>query len=99
MAPWSAEIELLLQRMSEMISVRVLLFSTIRGIIGERELSLDLPEDSTIGDLKEEIARLYPASDPAVRSMLTAVNRIFSEDETVLPDQAEVAFFPHVAGG
>jgi molybdopterin converting factor small subunit len=85
--------------MSEMISVRVLLFSTIRGIIGERELFLDLPEDSTVGDLKEEIARIYPASDSAVRTMLTAVNRVFSDDDTELPDQAEVAFFPHVAGG
>ncbi|MCK4489449.1 MAG: MoaD/ThiS family protein [Anaerolineales bacterium] len=34
-----------------------------------------------------------------MESMLTAVNRIFSEDDTALPDQAEIAFFPHISGG
>ncbi len=82
-----------------MIRINVLLFSTIRAIVGKKTLVIDLPQDSTVWDLKLEIARQFPHSDQAVRTMLTSVNRIFSSDEETLVDQAEVAFFPFVSGG
>ena len=82
-----------------MIIINVLLFSTIRAIIGQKKLIIDLPVDSTVLDLKIEIGRQFPKSDQAVRTMLTSVNRVFSNDEEILCDQAEVAFFPFVSGG
>ncbi len=82
-----------------MIKVNVYLFSTIRAIIGQKEFVLELPDDSTILDLKVEIGRLYPEADQALKTMLTSVNRVFSNDEEILCDQAEVAFFPFVSGG
>jgi molybdopterin converting factor small subunit len=82
-----------------MIKVTIYLFSTIRAIIGKKELSIKLPKGATVLDLKMELARSYPLAESALLSMLTSVNRVFSEDATELPDQAEVAFFPHVSGG
>ncbi|MFV1949615.1 MAG: MoaD/ThiS family protein [Anaerolineales bacterium] len=82
-----------------MIKVNVYLFSTIRAIIGQKEFVLELPDDSTILDLKVEIGRLYPEADQALKTMLTSVNRVFSNDKEILCDQAEVAFFPFVSGG
>ena len=81
------------------IRINILLFSTIRAMIGKKRLILDLPAGSTVMDLKVEIGRLFPDSDQAVRTMLTSVNRVFSSDEEILTDQAEVAFFPFVSGG
>ena len=82
-----------------MIRVNVLFFSTIRAIIGLKKLALELPVDSTVLDLKIEIGVLYPNSAQAVKTMLTSVNKVFSNDEKILCDQAEVAFFPFVSGG
>ncbi len=82
-----------------MIKINVFLFSTIRAIIGQKEIALELPDDSTVLDLKVEIGRLFPHSEGAVKTMLTSVNRVFSNDEEILSDQAEVAFFPFVSGG
>jgi molybdopterin converting factor small subunit len=83
----------------EMISVQVFLFSTIRALIGQKELVVELPKGATVRDLKKEIGSRFPLADQAVMTMLTSVNRVFSDDDKELEDQAEVAFFPHVSGG
>lgn len=82
-----------------MIRINVLFFSTIRAIIGQKELVLELPVDSTVLDLKIEIGRLFPQSEQAVKTMLTSVDKVFSNDEKILSDETEVAFFPFVSGG
>lgn len=82
-----------------MITVKIFLFSTIRARIGKKELELSLPVGATINDLKLVLIDQYPAAAPTVRNMLSSVNQVFCGDETILPDQAEVAFFPHVSGG
>jgi len=82
-----------------MITVKVYLFSTIRARIGEKQLELNLPVDSSVNDLKLMLIDLYPDAAPTVRNMLSSVNHVFSGDETIITDQAEIAFFPHVSGG
>ena len=82
-----------------MITVKVLLFSTIRARIGEKQLELYLPAGSSVNDLKLVLIDQYPNAAPTVRNMLSSVNQVFSGDETIIPDQAEIAFFPHVSGG
>jgi len=82
-----------------MITVKIFLFSTIRARIGEKRLELTLPTGSSVRDLKHILADLYPAAAPTVSNMLSSVNQVFSGDETIIPDQAEIAFFPHVSGG
>jgi molybdopterin converting factor small subunit len=82
-----------------MLKINVYFFSTIRAIIGIKRMVVEIPAESTVWDLKMEIARLYPISEEAIKTMLTSVNKIFSNDEEVLEDQAEIAFFPFVSGG
>jgi len=83
----------------KMISVKVLFFASIRSIIGLKEIEVELTAGSTIRDLKKTIAEMYPHAGPTIDSMLASVNRIFSDDDTCLIDQAEIAFFPHITGG
>lgn len=82
-----------------MITVKIFLFSTIRARIGKKQLELELPAGSSVNDLKEVLADLYPEAAPTVHNMLASVDRVFSGDETIIPDRAEVAFFPHISGG
>ena len=82
-----------------MIKVKVLFFSTIRRAVGQKELVFELPPGSSVLDLKHRIAQAYPQAEPTLEFMLTSVDRVFSQDETILFDQAEVGFFPHISGG
>jgi len=81
------------------MKVRVLFFATIRSLIGQKELEVNVPEGTTVAELKSILGKKYPEADPALSTMLAAVNREFSDDETEIPENAEVAFFPHVSGG
>lgn len=82
-----------------MITVHVLFFATIREIIGEKEKEIQLPEGATVQDLKEKIITQYPHAERPMETMLASVDHVFSDEETVLEDGVEVAFFPHVSGG
>lgn len=84
---------------NEMIKIKVLLFSTIRGVIGQKELVIELPPGSSVQDLKHRIALDYPQAGPTLEFMLVSVDRIFSDDDTILFDEAEVGLFPHISGG
>jgi molybdopterin converting factor small subunit len=83
----------------KMISVKVLFFASIRSIIGLKEIEVELTAGSNVRDLKKTITEIYPHAGPTIDSMLASVNRIFSDDDTCLNNQAEIAFFPHITGG
>lgn len=82
-----------------MITVHVLFFATIREIIGEKKKDVQLPEGSTVQDLKQKIISEYPHAERPMATMLTSVDHVFSDEEKTLQDGVEVAFFPHVSGG
>ena len=82
-----------------MIKIHVMFFSTIRSIIGRKTLDVELPAGSSVKDLKDKISEIYPHAGSAMEGMLTSVNRIFSDDDTILADDPEIAFFPHITGG
>jgi molybdopterin converting factor small subunit len=82
-----------------MIHIKVHFFSTIRARVGVKDLELELPENSRVEDLKAEIASRFPQAAPTIEGMMTSVNEVFSDDTTIIPDGAQVAFFPYVTGG
>ena len=82
-----------------MNTIKISFFATIRAIIGKKRIQLEIPQGSTISDLKKILARKYPEAQDAFPGMLTSINRVFSQDHDLIPEDAEVAFFPHIAGG
>ena len=79
--------------------VRVLYFATLRDLAGTKEEQVELPDGSTIADLKVLLAKNHPNLTRAKSSMLVSINREFSFDEDMLHDGDEVAIFPPVSGG
>ncbi len=82
-----------------MMRIHVHFFSTIRARIGEKNITIELEPGSRVADLKEQIASRYPAAAPTIAGMNSAVNHVFADDNALLTDEAEVAFFPYVTGG
>ena len=82
-----------------MIEIKVLFFATMRERTGERSITLELSDNSRVADLKAVLAERYPRARGALDATLVSINREYAFDEDIIPDGAEVAFFPQVSGG
>jgi molybdopterin converting factor subunit 1 len=79
--------------------VRVLFFASVRELSGCRESEWEVPEQTTVGDLRRELVARYPALAALQRVLAVAVNAEYAADSTVLQPGDEVAFIPPVSGG
>ena len=79
--------------------ITVKLFASYREAVGARELSLDVPADTTAGSLLDSLAEEYPALRPLAGSATFAVNRHFVAAAALLQPNDELTILPPVAGG
>jgi MoaE-MoaD fusion protein len=80
------------------MSVTILYFAAARDAAGAAREPLD-PTPPTVGDLRHRLLALRPALGPVLARSRIAVDGQFAEDPAPLPDGAEVAIIPPVAGG
>jgi len=82
-----------------MITIRY--FASLREALGHSE-TLDWQAGLTLGGLRD---RLLARGEPhaavlaRTRAVRCALNQQLSKEDAVIPDGAEVAFFPPVTGG
>jgi molybdopterin synthase catalytic subunit/molybdopterin converting factor small subunit len=79
--------------------VLVKLFGAVREAVGEKELSVGLPEGARVAELLALLARDHEGVDRFGDRLATSVNLEVVPRETVLRDGDEVALLPPVAGG
>ena len=82
-----------------MNTVKILLFATLRDYVGKKTLELEIPSGMTVGALIDLLVTKYPRLEKVKVSMMTAIDREYAADEQIIPEHAEVAFFPPVSGG
>jgi len=80
------------------MTVTVRLFASYADKLGRSEISLDLPDGSTVRDAVSSIGSL-PGADALPPSPLVAVNCEYAKPELALNEGDEVALIPPVAGG
>jgi len=73
-------------------------FGISREIIGNNVLELEVPEGSTIGELKQELFQKYPLFAD-LKSLYVAVNNEYAPEEVLLKEGDEIALIPPVSGG
>lgn len=79
--------------------VKILLFATLRDYVGSKIVELEIPIGTTVQGLTNLLVAKYPRMEKVRDSMLTAINREYAANEQVIPDNAEIAYFPPVSGG
>jgi len=79
------------------MKVQVRLFAAARERVGQGQLVHELPGGATVGDLAEDLFRLYPGLEKM--RLQFAVNASYAKEDTVLRDSDEVACIPPVGGG
>ena len=72
------------------------------GIMGDligKNLELDLPEESRLGDLARVLVAEYPDASAALRSCRFAIGDSFASTESYIGKGAIVAILPPFSGG
>ena len=82
-----------------MHKVKVLFFATLRDYVGSKSVEIEIPFGMTIDGLTKLLIAAYPRLEKVKDMMMAAINREYAADEEIIPDGAEIAFFPPVSGG
>jgi molybdopterin synthase sulfur carrier subunit len=83
------------------MAITVRYFASLREALGSSEV-LAGPADQTLGQLRDAlIARGGRHAEMLARgrALRCALNQVMADESTLVPDGAEVAFFPPVTGG
>jgi len=81
------------------MKVKVKFFAALRERVGASEITKEIGEGSTVGELWEVLQRDYPKLIPVNMTLLYAVNRDYVSTDRVLQNEDEVVFVPPVSGG
>lgn len=79
--------------------VTIRLFARLRDLAGAGELVREVPPESTIAGVWQQLAAELPALKDYERTMSVALNADYSRMSAPVHDGDEVAFLPPVSGG
>ena len=82
-----------------MSTCKILFFASLKELAGERQITLEVPNVISVGELRSMLQDKFPSLKPAMDHAFIAVNREYSKDEVIIPPEAEIAIFPPVSGG
>jgi molybdopterin synthase sulfur carrier subunit len=74
-------------------------YSYFKDLTGCSEVTEELPDGGTVGDLVTQLHARFPKLAPMARSTLVAVGVEYQSSNHCLRDQDEVSLFPPVQGG
>ncbi|ATB27315.1 molybdenum cofactor biosynthesis protein [Melittangium boletus] len=80
-------------------SLTILYFAAARERVGSSRESLDVPPGTRVSEVLRLLAARHPGLAPLLPHLRVAVNQEFSAADAEVPEGAEVALIPPVAGG
>ena len=80
------------------MDIKILAFGIAKDILGATNLSVQMPGEPTVGQLKAHLCRSYPAFEK-LASFAIALNTEYAEDRQAIHPGDEVVIIPPVSGG
>ena len=80
------------------MKMKLVAYGIAKDIVNGREVTIDIPDDSTIADLKAILLQRYPPFSK-LKSLAFAVGDEYQTDTFLLTDGKEVVIIPPVSGG
>lgn len=74
-------------------------FAALREITGLREEALNIPENSTVAEVRAFLLKRYPQLENALARAVCAINHQYVTPETHVQENDEIVFIPPVGGG
>jgi molybdopterin synthase catalytic subunit/molybdopterin converting factor small subunit len=81
------------------MALSILFFASLKDRSGTNRFVLETARPLTVSALKDQLGERYPAIKLLLPNCLVAINQQFAFNEDLVPESAEVAFFPPVSGG
>ena len=81
------------------MEIKVLFFASCRELVGNSEMSLSLPDHSSVSDLLARLGQVHPRLREMEGSLMVSVNQAYVDRTRQLNEGDEVAFIPPVSGG
>lgn len=81
------------------MKIKVLLFAGLAEAIQQSQVEIEIPQQSTVKVLKENLMQQYPELQPLLTTCFASVNQEYCDDERLIQEGDEVAFLPPVSGG
>jgi molybdopterin converting factor subunit 1 len=75
------------------------LFAKLHDVIGDKTVTLELPDSARVADVRQELIRCYPQCQELLARSMIAVDQDMAHDDLPLRPRAEVAVLPPVSGG
>ncbi len=79
--------------------IKVLFFAALADRLGVREVGLELPLESRVGEALDRLAERHPVLVEMRDTLAVAVNLAYVDSGEVLADGDELALIPPVSGG
>jgi len=85
----------------ETINITVRFFAMLKGRVGRSELTLTIPENTSLGKLKEILKGQFPSIAELIdkKNIMFSVNQEFAINNTIIKEGDEVALLPPFSGG
>jgi len=80
------------------MKIQILFFGIGKDIVGRNLLEMEVPDGSSVLDLKNQLINKYPAFKD-LKSLAIAVNNEYRLDGFTLSGNDEIAIIPPVCGG
>jgi molybdopterin synthase catalytic subunit len=81
------------------MKVTLRLFASVRDLVGERTVQVDVRDGATVEDVKARLGEDYPAVLKLLPVLAAAIDEEYAPADLPLHDGAEVALIPPVSGG
>lgn len=82
-----------------MITVTIVLFQHLREKIGKGDLTIEMPEGSTLKELKTLIYHYYPGLFLHLDNILVLMGKKIIVDQDIIQDAATISFLTPIGGG
>ncbi len=80
------------------MTLEIMAFGITKDIVGKTLINFELPDGSSVKELKEKLTIDYPKMK-ALTSLLIAVNEEYGDETHILSERDEIALIPPVSGG
>ena len=80
--------------------ISIKLLANLKEKAGTNHIEMDIPEKTSVGELKQLLKQAYPSLGPQLANVVVLINKhnIYL-DPDIIPLNAEVTFLPPIAGG
>ena len=81
------------------MQVRILFFAQLRDITKTAEAVIELPDRSSVEDLKQILPQKYPGLDKYLATLSYAIDNEYVSGDQLLKPECSVALIPPISGG